>query len=77
MIYLASFLIFILFAFAMCLSLIMRKKPLVSEEEATASIMDGGACATCTQMCAMAGKKTEKPKKGCKIKDMEIPHQDL
>ncbi|MGN0894517.1 MAG: hypothetical protein ACI4ND_05920 [Succinivibrio sp.] len=49
----------------------------MSEDEATASIMDGGACATCQQMCAMAGKKVEKREKNCRIKDLEIPHQDL
>lgn len=77
MIYLASFLIFLLFALALCMSLIFRKRPLMSEDEATASIMDGGACATCQQMCAMAGKKVEKREKNCRIKDLEIPHQDL
>ena len=45
---------------------------MMTEEEATASIMDGGACTTCQQLCSMAGKKVEKRKDDCAIKNMEI-----
>ena len=42
---------------------------MMTEEEATASIMDGGACTTCQQLCSMAGKKVEKRKDDCAIKN--------
>lgn len=80
MVFLASFVVFLLFVLAMSLSLILKRKPLMSEEEATASIMEDGACATCQQMCAMAGKAIAKKTKKCasaSIKDVEIPHQSV
>ena len=50
---------------------------MMTEEEATASIMDGGACTTCQQLCGLAGKKVETRKDDCAIKNMEIPHQSV
>lgn len=77
MIFLASFLIFLLFVLALALSMIVKKRPLMSEDEAKASILDDGACATCQQMCALAGKKVNQKSNKCKIKDTKIPHQNV
>ncbi len=78
--FVASFIIFLLFVLALSLSLIFRKKPLVSEEEATANILGDVACASCQQMCAMAGRNISakaKKKVKCTLNDVEIPHQDV
>ena len=48
-----------------------------TEDEALSSVLDGGACATCSQMCAMAGKKTEKKPEKCLISTQEIPHKTV
>ncbi len=80
MVFVASFIVFLLFVLGLSLSLIFRKKPLVSEEEATSSIMGDSACATCQQMCALAGKslnKKVKKKVKCKINEVEIPHKEV
>ncbi len=80
MIFVASFVIFLLFVLALSLGLIFRKKPLVTEDEATANIMGDSACALCNQMCAMAGKKVskkEKEKIKCSIEDSSIPHKEV
>ena len=69
--------IFLLFVLALSMSMLIKRRPMMTEEEATASIMDGGACTTCQQLCSMAGKKVEKRKDDCAIKNMEIPHQSV
>ncbi len=80
MIFLASFVVFLLFVLALSIGLIFRKKPLITEDEATANIMGDSACAFCSQMCAMAGKKvSEKQKKKikCSLDDAAIPHKEV
>ncbi|SFS87291.1 hypothetical protein SAMN02910357_02323 [Succinivibrio dextrinosolvens] len=84
MVFVASFVIFLLFVLGLSLGLIFRKKPLVSEDEATAAIMGDIACSTCQQMCAMAGRtkvsKKVKDKIKCNVNDLnevEIPHKDV
>lgn len=80
MVFLATFVVFLLFVLALSIGLIFRKKPLVTEDEATASIMGDSACAFCQQMCAMAGKKvsdTQKKKIKCSLEDVAIPHKKV
>ena len=80
MVFVASFVVFLLFVLGLSLGLIFRKKPIVSEDEATAAIMGDVACATCQQMCAMAGKSISKKKKAkvkCSINEVSIPHQQI
>ena len=75
MVFLASFVVFLLFVLGLSLSMIVKKRPMMTE--AKASILDDGACATCTQMCSLAGNtKVVKKSKNC-IKDVEIPHQTV
>lgn len=75
--FVASFIVFLLFVLALSMSMLIKRRPMMTEEEATASIMEGGACTTCQQLCSMAGKKVEKRKPDCAIKNMEIPHQSV
>ena len=77
MVFLASFVVFLLYVLGLSLSMIVKKRPMMTEDEAKASILDDGACATCTQMCSLAGNtKVVKKSKNC-IKDVEIPHQTV
>lgn len=64
MIYLVSFIIFLLFFFCLSLGFILQKKGLKSESEANA-ILEGLTCASCTASCGFAGSK-RKPTKNCK-----------
>lgn len=84
MVFVASFVVFLLFVLGLSLSLIFRKKSLMTEDEATASIMGDSACATCQQMCAMAGRTKVSKKVKSKIKcdvnelnEVEIPHKEV
>ena len=77
MVFLASFVVFLFFVLALSLSLILKRGPMKTEDEALSSVLDGGACATCSQMCAMAGKKTEKKPEKCLIGTQEIPHKTV
>lgn len=84
MVFVASFVVFILFVLALSLGLLIKRKPLMTEDEATASIMGDSACSTCQQMCAMAGRnkvsKKAKEQIKCKVNDLdevEIPHKDV
>lgn len=77
MVFLASFLVFLFFVLALSLGLILKRGPMKTEDEALSSVLDGGACATCQQMCAMAGKKLEEKPKKCKIEQQEIPHRTV
>lgn len=76
-VFIASFIVFLLFVLGLSLGLVLKGKPLVSEDEAKSTLLDNGACVTCQQMCALAGKKQSKKKVQCKIKDTAIPHQKI
>ena len=54
MIYLISFVVFLLFFACMALGFIVQKKALKSEGEANA-ILEGLTCASCTAACGFAG----------------------
>ena len=54
MIYLISFLFFLLFVGSLALSLVLRGRPMQSEEEATAAL-EGLTCSACTLNCGFAG----------------------
>ena len=43
MVFVASFIVFLLFVLALSMSMLIKRRPMMTEEEATASIMDGGA----------------------------------
>lgn len=75
MVFLASFLIFLLFVLALSMSLFIKRKPLVSEDDARNSLLDDGNCAACSKLCALAGKKNQKPLKICQAS--EIPHKQV
>lgn len=68
MIFVISFLVFLFFVLALSLSLVIKRRPLVGEDEARTALMDDGNCATCGQMCALAGRKTNKKLKDCSLK---------
>lgn len=55
MVYVAAFLFFLFFVGSLALSLIFKKRSLLSEEEASA-ILEGMTCASCTCTCPSAGK---------------------
>lgn len=63
MIYLVSFIVFLLFFACLALGFILQRKKLLSEGEANA-ILEGLTCATCTAACGFAGQK-RKPAKKC------------
>lgn len=77
MVYLASFIIFVFFVGSLALSLILRNRPLASEEEANA-ILEGLTCAACTMNCGFAGNKKHKPGKSCQAEaSMKIAHKNV
>lgn len=77
MIYIASFVIFILFVVGMSLGFLIKRKPLLSENEAN-DILDGLTCATCTSgSCGFAGSQHKRnPAKKCKA-DLVIAHKNV
>ena len=77
MVYIASFVLFLLFARAMELGLILNKRPLKTEDEATAAILQSMSCASCNStLCGYAGKSGHKPKADCKGPEV-IPHKSV
>ena len=77
MIYLASFVMFLFFVTAMALGMILNKRPLKTEDEATAAIMEGLSCATChSTLCGFAGKKNHAPRANCEGQQA-IPHKNV
>ncbi|MGN0908138.1 MAG: hypothetical protein ACI4NA_00835 [Succinivibrio sp.] len=78
MIYLASFAAFIFFTGAMALGMIISKRQLKTEDEATADILRSISCAACTStLCLLAGRKDASPRKGCEAAQKAIPHRDV
>lgn len=81
MIFLISFLVFVFFVVAMSLGMILKRKPLQTEDEATAAILDEIACASCTiGSCSYAGShKNYASSRNCAGKDspgqQSIPHK--
>lgn len=79
MIFVASFALFLFFAGAMALSMIIKKRPLKTEDEATAAILDSMSCATChSTLCGYAGKSGHTPKANCQganASELSIPHK--
>lgn len=65
MIYLVSFIIFLIFMCCLALSLIFKRGSLKSESEAHA-ILEGLNCAACTNSsCGFHGQPKRKPSKSC------------
>ncbi|MGN0903140.1 MAG: hypothetical protein ACI4M9_07630 [Succinivibrio sp.] len=77
LVFVISFAVFLLFVLALSLSLIIKKRPMVSEDDARAGLLDDGACATCGKLCALAGQKNVTPTKKCKIENTKIPHKNI
>lgn len=65
MIYLVSFIIFLIFIFCLALSLVFKRGPLKSESEANA-LLEGLNCAACSNSaCGFHGQPKRKPSKNC------------
>lgn len=65
MIYLVTFIIFLVFMLCMALSLIFKRGALKSESEAHA-LLEGINCAACTNSaCGFHGTEKRKPSKNC------------
>lgn len=73
MIYLISFIVFLIFFACMALGYILAGKKLKSEGEANA-ILEGLTCASCTAHCAFAGQSDHAPADNCKSQ-RAIPHK--
>ena len=77
MVYVASFIIFCLFVGGMAIGLI-RKRPLVSEDEATANILKDIPCASCQSACGFAGGNVNHASPNCISSRMgKIPHKTV
>ena len=74
MIYLVSFIFFVVFVGCLALGFLVQRKKLLSEGEANA-ILEGLTCAYCTASCGFAGQK-RKPSKKCKA-DLAIPSKTV
>ncbi len=78
MIYIASFAVFVFFAGAMALGMIISKRQLKTEDEATADILRSINCAACTStLCSLAGSRNATPRKGCEAELKAIPHRNV
>ena len=76
MIYLISFIFFLLFVAGLSIGL-LRNKPLKSEDEATNAILEGMTCASCHGSCGFAGGKENHASDKCKAARLTIPHRDV
>ncbi len=77
MVFVASFAIFIVFVGGLALGL-LRNRPLKSEDEAKAAIMDGIPCASCQSSCGFAGGKVNHSSSSCMSSRMgKIPHKEV
>lgn len=75
MIYLASFIIFMIFVGCMAIGFIIQRKKLLSENEAN-DILEGLTCASCrTSSCSFAGQN-RKSAKNCQA-TMSIPAKNI
>lgn len=75
MVYLISFIFFMLFVGCLAISLIFRGQALKSEDEAAAAL-EGLTCGACTLNCGFAGNKKHKPSKSCQA-DLRIEHKQV
>lgn len=76
MIFLASFIIFLIFIFFLAIGYIFKRKGLVSESEAHQLLSESGiSCAHCTSSCTFAGQQ-RKPTKKC-LAEVEIPSKTI
>lgn len=75
MIYLVSFIFFMLFVGSLAIGLIFRGQALKSEDEAAAAL-EGLTCAACSLNCGFAGHKKHKPGKNCQA-DLRIEHKQV
>ena len=78
MIYIASFAVFVFFAGAMALGMIVSKRQLKTEDVATAELMRSINCAaSANTLRSPAGRKDASPRKGCEAKLKAIPHRNV
>ncbi len=75
MVFVISFVFFVLFVGCMALGFMLRGTPLKSEEEAAAAL-EGLTCSACTLNCGFAGNKNHKPGKSCQA-DLKIAHKQV
>ena len=76
MIYIASFIIFVLFVAGMSIGFLIQRKALLSENGANA-ILEGLTCASCSCSCGFAGSEHKRnPAKKCKA-DLVIAHKNV
>ncbi|MCR5537313.1 MAG: hypothetical protein K6F05_07900 [Succinivibrio sp.] len=77
LVYLVSFVFFLLFVGALSLSLILKKRPLKSEDEATQAILEGMTCASCHGACSFAGGSEDHSSEKCKAEKLFIPSKKV
>ncbi len=77
LVYLASFVFFVLFVGALSLGFILKKKPLKSEDEATKAILEGLTCASCHGACSYAGGTEDHASPECKASRLAIPSKQV
>lgn len=78
MVYLFSFGFFLFFAGALALGMIINKRPLKTEDEATAAILKGLHCASCTStLCSFSGKSGDHSSDKCDAAQKAIPHKNV
>lgn len=76
MIYLVTFIIFLIFIFCLALSLVFKRGSLKSESEAHA-LLEGLNCAACSNSaCGFHGQLKRKPSKNC-LQNSEIDFKQV
>ncbi len=77
MIFIATFIVFLIFVGCLSLGLILKRKPLKSEDEATQAILEGMTCASCHGTCGFAGGKEDHSTPTCKAERLTIPSKKV
>ena len=77
LVYIICFVVFCLFVGALSLGMLLGR-PLKTEDEATAAIMEGIPCMSCQSACSFAGGKTNHASAECvSSKIGDIPHKEV
>ncbi|MDY6322038.1 MAG: hypothetical protein SPL30_03885 [Succinivibrio sp.] len=78
MVYVAAFLAFLFFVGALSLGMILARRPLKTEDEATRAILGDLKCATCTSsLCGFAGSSGNHASAKCDAALKSIPHKEV
>ncbi|GEM_PF-5852117 len=76
-IFIASFVGLLLFVVALSLGMLIKRRPLVSEDDATKAILEGMTCASCHGACDFAGGKEDHSSSECKAKKLVISSKQV